>query len=117
MTTGLRSWCRCGSALFSDKRQPERHREHGDEDRGSIAQRLFGPLGRPRMRLSERIATSCRQAAMSKSNSPESDQYDTGLLLVAHGSRERVGRDEFFATARLVAQWAGGVPVEACFLE
>jgi sirohydrochlorin ferrochelatase len=54
---------------------------------------------------------------MSKSNSPEFDQYDTGLLLVGHGSREQVGRDEFLATARLVSQLADRMPVEACFLE
>jgi sirohydrochlorin cobaltochelatase len=54
---------------------------------------------------------------MSTSNIPEISQRETGLLLVGHGSREQVGRDEFLATVRLVAQWAGGAPVEACFLE
>jgi sirohydrochlorin cobaltochelatase len=41
----------------------------------------------------------------------------TGLLLVGHGSRERIGIDEFLATAALVAEAAGSTPVEPCFLE
>ncbi len=54
---------------------------------------------------------------MSKSDIPESLQHDAGLLLVGHGSREQVGRDEFLATARLAADLAGSRAVEACFLE
>jgi len=54
---------------------------------------------------------------MSQSNSPESNQHDAGLLMVGHGSREQVGRDEFLATARLVSQLADRMRVESCFLE
>jgi sirohydrochlorin cobaltochelatase len=54
---------------------------------------------------------------MSTNNSLDSLQHDTGVLLVGHGSREQVGRDEFLATARLVTQLADRVAVEACFLE
>jgi sirohydrochlorin cobaltochelatase len=42
---------------------------------------------------------------------------DVGLLLVGHGSREAIGRDEFLAVARRVAALAGDCAVEPCFLE
>ena len=54
---------------------------------------------------------------MSTSNIPESRQHQTAMLLVGHGSREKTGRDEFLATAQLVAQLAERMPVETCFLE
>jgi sirohydrochlorin ferrochelatase len=54
---------------------------------------------------------------MSTSNTLESLQHEIGVLLVGHGSREQVGRDEFLATVRLVTQLADRMAVEACFLE
>ncbi len=67
--------------------------------------------------MSDRPDFVRRLAAMSTSNSLESFQHETGVLLVGHGSREQVGRDEFLATARLVTQLDDRMAVEACFLE
>ena len=40
----------------------------------------------------------------------------TGLLLVGHGTRDRIGRSEFFQVCELVAQRVE-IPVRPCFLE
>ena len=40
-----------------------------------------------------------------------------GVLLVGHGTRDPVGRDEFLRTAKLVGDRMPGVEVEPCFLE
>ena len=83
----------------------------------TVGLRLFGWLKRPRMRMSDRPDFVRRLAAMPTSNSLESLQHDTGVLLVGHGSREQVGRDEFLATVRLVTRSADRMAGEACFLE
>ncbi len=44
-------------------------------------------------------------------------QRKAGLLLVGHGSRERLGLDEFLMTAQLIAQATTWGAVEPCFLE
>jgi sirohydrochlorin cobaltochelatase len=45
------------------------------------------------------------------------DDLGWGLLLIGHGTRDPVGREEFLQAADLVAQRAAPRPVEACFLE
>jgi sirohydrochlorin cobaltochelatase len=54
---------------------------------------------------------------MSLANRPCDHSPETGLLLVGHGSREPVGVAEFSATGRRVAELAGELAVETCFLE
>jgi len=55
--------------------------------------------------------------AMSIANGNVAGPAETGLLLVGHGSPEQPAADEFLAAGGLVAEMAGGWPVETCFLE